>query len=53
MKIRIIKCDEPDAWYANEIGNEYEVTTERKDCYYVDDARFVLKEDAEVIEGGE
>lgn len=53
MKIRIIKCDEPDAWYYEEVGSEHKVYWEQRDCYYVDAARYVLKEDAEVIEGGE
>ena len=47
--IRIIKCDEPQAWYFHFIGSEYEVYREMSDCYYVDDSLYVLKEDCEAV----
>lgn len=50
MKICIVKCDEPDAWYADKIGFGYWVYRETKDSYYVDDSCYVLKEDCEIIE---
>jgi hypothetical protein len=52
MRIVITKCDEPDAWYANQKGKVFEVYSERSDCYYVDESRYVLKEDCEEYRGG-
>lgn len=55
MKIRIIKCDEPIAWYADKVGEVYEVSFERGNCYYIDNqidsmSMYVEKQDAEVVE---
>lgn len=49
MKIVIKKCDEPEAWYANSIGDAYWVYRETRDSYYVNDSNYVLKEDADVL----
>lgn len=48
--IKIIKCDESQAWYADHVGEEYEVYRETTDSYYVDESLYVLKEDATEIE---
>lgn len=48
--VRIIQCDEPQAWYFECEGDEYEVIRETWDSYYVDDSRYILKDDAVVIE---
>jgi len=52
MRIRIVKCDEPEAWYADQIGKVFEVKRDWKDSYYVGDDYYVLKEDCEEYRGG-
>ena len=52
MRIIITKCDEPAAWYADQVGEVFDVHHETKDSYYIDDSCYVLKEDAEEYRGG-
>ena len=53
IRIRIIRASSPDVWYAKKIGQEFQVLSDRMDCYRVNvgdpAAHYVAKRDCEIV----
>ena len=50
MKVKIIKCDNPNSWYADKIGQEFEVETSRFYNLVINKHNCIDKSDCEIIE---
>jgi hypothetical protein len=48
MKIKVIKSNQDTYWYANRIGEVFEVY-ENRDCYTTDHTHYFDKDDCEII----
>ncbi|TCL36253.1 hypothetical protein EV210_109203 [Anaerospora hongkongensis] len=53
IRIRIVRASSADFWYANKVGQEFAVLSERKDAYRVNvgdpSAHYVRKQDCEIV----
>lgn len=53
MKVKITNCTDPMLWYADHIGNDYEVSIETRDYYVVIASdgfnNIIYKKDAQII----
>lgn len=53
LKVKIVKCSKRNAWYANKIGNIYNVSPDYCDegRYFVHEVGlYVMKEDVEILQ---
>ena len=53
MKVKIVSCVNPRRWYANEIGNEFEVLEsvfDLENYKFENKLIFILKKDCEIVE---